>query len=375
MRGVGRQRMLRLGVVAAIASAVAFAAPAAAGADGGGGGGRRDVTVMTQNLYLGSSLDAALVPGITGPEFVAAVAKIYGTVLVTNFPLRAQTIADEVKAERPDLIGLQEVSNWIAEPTHAGPVPVSLDFLQILLDALKSRGLNYEAVVTADHASIGPVPLVAPQVGCGATATDCEVTFQDRDVILRNKDTLGLDVTATKTGNFPTQATVQVLGQPLSFARGWAYLDGTFGGSRFRFVTTHLEVANPPQFGQIQEQQARELVAGPLKTLRPVILTGDLNSAADSRPGDPGFTDSYFTILKALFVDAWWTNLHKPGFTCCQLELLNNPTSTLHERIDFVLTRLALPTSAHLDLGEIPTSPLPHWASDHAGLIATVHLF
>jgi endonuclease/exonuclease/phosphatase family metal-dependent hydrolase len=365
--------VLRVGVVAAIASVVAFAAPAAVGA--GGGAGRRDVTVMTQNLYLGSSLDAALVPDITGPEFVAAVAKIYGTVLVTNFPLRAQTIADEVKAERPDLIGLQEVSNWIAVPTHAGPTPVSQDFLQILLDALKSRGLNYEAEVTANHASIGPVPLVAPQVGCGVSATDCAVTFKDRDVILRNKDTLGLDVTARKTGNFPTQATVQVLGQPLSFDRGWAYLDGTFDGSKFRFVTTHLEVANPPEFGQIQEQQARELVAGPLKTLRPVILVGDLNSAADSRPHDPGSTDSYFTILKAFFADAWWTNPHQPGFTCCQLELLNNTTSNLDQRIDYVLTRLALPTSAHLDLGEIPTSKLPHWASDHAGLIATVRVF
>ena len=373
MRGLDWRRSLRVGVAAAAAvvGAVGFAAPAVAGGDGHDGG-KRDVTVMTQNLYLGSSLDAALVPGLSQEQFVAAVAKIYGTAVTTNFPLRAQTIADEIKADRPDLIGLQEVTNWVAVPTHAGPTPMSFDFLEILLDALKSRGLNYEAEVTAQHVSIGPVPLVAPQFRCQVTATDCAVTFQDRDVILRNLDTEGLDVTAKNSGNFPTQATVTVLGRPLSFERGWAYLDGTFNGSKFRFVTTHLEVDKPyVPFGQVQEQQARELVAGPLKTLRPVILVGDLNSPADGRT-----TNSYFTILKALFVDAWWTNLGRdPGFSCCQDELLNNTTSKLFERIDYVLVRLALPTSAHRDLGEIPGSPLPHWASDHAGLVATVHLF
>ena len=369
-------RTLRVGVAAAIAVAFAFAAPAAAGA-GGSGDGKRDVTVMTQNLYLGSNLDAALVPGITPEQFVAAVASIYGTVVATNFPLRAEKIADEIAAERPDLIGLQEVSNWTAAVTHAVPTPVeptppSFDFLEILTDALASRGLHYDVVVIAQHVSIPPAPLVAPQFGCRTTATDCTVAFQDRDVILRNRDVAGLALDTSKAGNFATQATVQVLGRPLSFDRGWAYVDGTFDGSKFRFVTTHLEVAQPEAFAQVQEQQARELVAGPLKTLRPVILVGDLNSAADGST-----TDSYFTILKALFVDAWWTNARRsdPGFTCCQQPLLNNPMSTLDERIDYVLTRLALPASAHLLLGEIQGSLLPHWASDHAGLIATVHLF
>ena len=42
---------------------------------------------MTQNLYLGSSLDPALDPRVDTPaEFVAAVARIYGTALLTDFP-------------------------------------------------------------------------------------------------------------------------------------------------------------------------------------------------------------------------------------------------------------------------------------------------
>jgi endonuclease/exonuclease/phosphatase family metal-dependent hydrolase len=42
------------------------------------------------------------------------------------------------------------------------------------------------------------------------------------------------------------------------------------------------------------QEQADELVAGPLRTPRPVILVGDLNSPADG---------SYATILKALFAE------------------------------------------------------------------------
>ena len=58
---------------------------------------------MTQNLYLGSSLTPALTA--TTPEgFVAAVAQIYGTAVFTNFPRRAEAIADTIAAEEPDLL-------------------------------------------------------------------------------------------------------------------------------------------------------------------------------------------------------------------------------------------------------------------------------
>ena len=40
------------------------------------------------------------------------MAKIYGTAQYTDFPARAEALADEIKANRPDLIGLQEVTAW-----------------------------------------------------------------------------------------------------------------------------------------------------------------------------------------------------------------------------------------------------------------------
>ena len=76
---------------------------------------KRQVDVMTQNLYLGSSLQPAL-EATSGAAFVGAVAQIYGTMLFTNFPARAQAIAAQIDADRPDVIGLQEVSKWIAAP-------------------------------------------------------------------------------------------------------------------------------------------------------------------------------------------------------------------------------------------------------------------
>jgi endonuclease/exonuclease/phosphatase family metal-dependent hydrolase len=158
-------------------------------------------------------------------------------------------------------------------------------------------------------------------------------------------------------------------GQPpvfLSFNRGWASIDASFRGAKFRFVVSHLEVAD---FRTTQEDQARELVDGPLKTPLPVVLVGDFNSAADGSS-----TSSYNILVRAFFVDAWWTNGDQPGFTCCQAQALDNATSALDERIDVVLVRLGLPTSAKL-VGDSPIRPTqPRWASDHAGVVATVQL-
>jgi endonuclease/exonuclease/phosphatase family metal-dependent hydrolase len=338
----------RLLVLSLVVGAMFVAPGATAQAD------TQNLKVMTQNLYLGSSLDAALQPGLTPLQFLVAVANIYGTVQLTNYPARAGAIADEIASEQPDLVGLQEVSNW----TSIGPgAPPSLDFLAILQQKLADRGLSYSVKAVSDNANIGPLPLLL--------CSGCALTFQDRDVILANDNTPRLSFTNDQSGSYVNQQLVpSPFGGFFSFDRGWASVDARKGGARFHFANTHLEVES---FAAVQEAQGNEFIAGP-GSGRTVIATGDFNSAAD------GSTTSTYANLTSVYRDAWSVNGSNPGFSCCQNSPLTNPTSQLASRIDLVLSRGddVKATSAKL-IGNTPFQATPpFWPSDHAGVVATL---
>lgn len=367
---VGR---VRVGLIAVVLAAAALSPTGTAEASGSAERSRPQLTVMTQNLYLGSPLTPALDPSVDTPEeFVAAVAQIYGTALATDFPTRAAAIADTVAKEQPDLIGLQEVTDWVATATHAGPAPVSQDFLKILLGELAERGLDYQVAAVASNADIGPAPLVAPAFGCGVSAADCVVTLKDRDVILVNAETRGLHWSRPRSGRYDAQQTLTLPGSaPVSFARGWASIKVKYRGERFRFVTTHLEVAG---FPEVQEAQAREFVTGPARARKAVVAVGDFNSAAD------GSTTGSYQVLTDALRDAWTVaNPDDPGFTSGQNGTLSNDTSQLSRRIDLVLKRSSCRTrvrvrEAHV-VGDAPfQDAAPRWPSDHAGVVATLRL-
>jgi endonuclease/exonuclease/phosphatase family metal-dependent hydrolase len=328
----------------------------------------RELTVMTQNLYLGSSLQPAI-EATTPAQFVAAVAAIYGTMLFTDFPKRAGAIADEIAAEQPDLIGLQEVSTWTAQatPADSGPTPPSVDFLAMLQTELAARGLSYEVAAVSQNAVIGPAPLVAPAFGCNAftTTPHCVVTLSDRDVILVNRHTPALHWSGRASGQYMEQATINVPGAgPVAFDRGWARIEVKYRGRSFRFVDTHLEVE---QFADIQEAQASELLAVALAGATNAVVVGDFNSAAD------GSTTDTYDIVTGQLTDAW--SSPDPGVTCCQNATLTNPISQLSTRIDLVLTRGSVASSNPSQLVGGPLSPPPpRWASDHASVLADIQL-
>lgn len=361
---------LHRGARLAVAAAVALALPlaGAAGTAAGAAQGKRELTVLTQNLYLGSSLNPALA-ATTAEQFVAAVAQIYGTMVFTDFPTRAGAIADMVAAQQPAIIGLQEVSTWTAVGLVPGATPRSFDFLEILQDELTARGLDYEVAAVSDNADIGPAPLVAPDFGCGlpVPAPACVVTLQDRDVILVNADTPGLSWSNPRDASFAAQQTFQPpVGPPVSFDRGWAAIDAVYLGKKLSVVNTHLEVEDSPL---VQQAQAREFLAGPARGPA-VIATGDFNSAADGST-----TTSYADLTKSWFTDAWSVNSGEAGLTCCQASTLTNPTSALRSRIDLVLTHGAVRPVAATVVGDtrLGTTP-PLWPSDHAGVLATVRV-
>jgi endonuclease/exonuclease/phosphatase family metal-dependent hydrolase len=339
----------------------------------GHGHGKRDLTVMTQNLYLGSSLNPAL-EAATPEAFVGAVARIYATVQYTNFPQRAEAIADEVEENEPDLIGLQEVSKW----TTAGlNPPAGYDFLAILENDLEARGLHYTAASIAHNANIGPAPLVSETCPVVAEQFTCSVQLEDRDVILVNDDTPGLTWSNPQSGRYATQQAIESPVGPLSFDRGWASIDAKLKNLPFRFVDTHLETEESPL---VQQTQAAEFLAGPGKG-GTVVVTGDFNSASD------GSTTTSYAQLTApgKFRDSWNEKLLGPGNSCCQESntpplapgALNNPVSTLRTRIDLILSRGAARSDGD-DAELIGDSPFqatpPFWPSDHAGVVSELSL-
>jgi endonuclease/exonuclease/phosphatase family metal-dependent hydrolase len=368
-----------LGVLASSASASppkVSAAVGAAHAVGGSAaptGGKRDLTVMTQNLYLGSSLAPAL-EATDAASFVAAVAQIYGTVQYTNFPARAEAIADEIQANEPDLIGLQEVTKWTTGGLNPPP---GYDFLAILQADLEARGLDYSVASVSDNANIGPAPLALGACFTPPATITCTVQLQDRDVILVNNDTPGLTWSNPRSGSYKTQQVVNSPVGQLSFDRGWASIDARLKQQPFRFVDTHLETEESPL---VQQAQAAEFLSGPAKG-GTIIATGDLNSASDGST-----TTSYAQVTApGKFRDSWDESLLGPGVSCCQESntpplapgALNNPTSTLRTRIDLILTRGAARSGgdeAHL-IGNTPFEATPPlWPSDHAGVVAQVQL-
>src|SRR5919112_1231620 len=103
----------RLGAtLACVAAALPLAAPAAAPAQSKA---KRDVTVMTRNVYVG----ADLIPLATQPNreaFEQAATGVYQTLVNNDFRTRAKALAREIRKHKPDVVGLQEAARWQRGP-------------------------------------------------------------------------------------------------------------------------------------------------------------------------------------------------------------------------------------------------------------------
>ena len=323
----------------------------------------RSLSVMTRNVDAGS--DFGFVLSATDElSAVMGVTKTYQEMVASNFPERADGIAAEIQAKRPDLIGLQEVTTLSTGPYGGPATTVVYDQLQLLLSAIKLRRLHYQVVALQTNADIE-----MPAFSDFPNMMDVRLT--DFDVILARTD---LPVSEFKLGSIQKQhftATVElpVLGQTVPVLRGWISVDAKMHGKKYRFVTTHLEDFD----FNIQAAQAIELVNGPLNTGLPVILAGDLNSDAN----DPNSTTSpaYHVVVNAGLQDVW-RELHpyNPGFTWpLHGEDPATTASTPTQRIDLVFERgeglrprrIVLVGNTSRDL-----TPNGFWPSDHAGVIA-----
>ena len=153
----------------------------------------------------------------------------------------------------------------------------------------------------------------------------------------------------------------------LPLPRAWVSVDAELHRKAFRFINTHLESVDP----NIRELQGGELRAGPADTSLPVIVAMDSNAQASPLPEDPTYVD----FLAAGYKDAWAEIFPlKPGFTCCQAQLDNNPVSELYQRIDLILTLGPIEAKKIALFGAEPANKTSDglWPSDHAGVAATL---
>lgn len=321
---------------------------------------RRQLTVATYNLYLGADL-TPLFSASSPQELVQRAGQIYANVVKTDFPSRAEAIAKLLAANPPEVAGLQEVSLWETGPI-GGPLSPSYDFLQLLLAALARHGLAYRPVAVNVNFSGAPTPISA--------TTAARLT--DRDVIIARADlpAARLKVSNPQSHNFAATLVIPTAIPGLSFTvlRGWSAVDVKVRGKTVRFANTHLEAFDTA----VRNQQGRELAAALAGSPRPVVLVGDLNSQPDDTVG------AYGTFATAGYADAW-VAVHGPqgGFTSGQTELLDNLPSKLDHRIDDVLYQ---PPGVEAVAAEVigeeldDRTPAGLWPSDHAGVVATLHL-
>ncbi|MGB5881418.1 MAG: endonuclease/exonuclease/phosphatase family protein, partial [Thermoanaerobaculia bacterium] len=251
------------------------------------------------------------------------------------------------------------------------PVPaqtVLFDYLDILLDALEARGLDYVVAGIVENADI-ELPFFAG-FGGGEQPLFDDIRLTDHDVILARSDVATSNVTAA---NFEFNIEFNIGGVDVVFFRGYVILDATVRGRTYRFANTHLEVASPVP--QVQAAQMLELVTVLNDSPYPIVLVGDLNSD----PSDP-FPQPYPLARMAGYWDMWLLRAGgpDPGFTCCQTETVDNEVSILDERIDHILVRRARglrlspvrgPVRSFV-LGDHPRDKTISglWPSDHGGV-------
>ena len=343
----------RLSLVLVVAAAAAAVPSSSAVAASGG-----DVTVMSRNIYLGADIiTLATAPNLDA--FKVNAEAMYGVVKGTNFPARAVGLAAEIKATKPDLVGLQEAATWRTGPAGdaAAATKVDYDFTKELIAALKKQGLVYTVVVDQTE-----FDYEAPTV-----TQDVRLTMHD--VILKRS---GSKVKTGKTSK-SRYKTIREIPTPAGLAvvyRGWTAVDASIGGRPFKFVNTHLEAYGDA----VRESQAKELFAagGPLASkTKPAIALGDLNS--DPTSGDAA-ANAYKVFTGAGMKDVFGT---KRVQTFGMDEKLINPVPTSNVWIDHILVRPSKNFSV-LSKSIVGTKPFrtvaPLWASDHMGVVAKLRV-
>ncbi len=357
--------------------------------------GKKDptVTVMTRNLYLGSSLGAAL-DATSIEDAVEGAGSILEDVEATKFPERAVLLAKEIKKSKADLIGLQEVALWrtqqVSDYTTTPAEDVLYDWLDILMDELKDQGAKYKVAVVQDEFDAELPADVDSNNATGEgplafAGADIDGRLTMRDAILVRKGSK-VDVSKPDMGQFVTRYEPLIGGAvTLPVDRGWVSVEAKVKGNKkrkgasFKFVNAHLEA-----FGDraIKTAQGRELFenGGPLNTKKQLIFLGDINSGGDKdnvgTPGGSGIPEDQGPY-NALVGDFGIFNVGARQTCCYPSEFASDIGSYRFDHtVDHVMVKPKIKQLDAYVTGDDPTVTTPSGlvASDHGGLVSKLKL-
>jgi endonuclease/exonuclease/phosphatase family metal-dependent hydrolase len=350
------------------------------------------VTVMTRNLYLGADInrpiEAALAAQPEGPEAVLlalghATHETRDIVDQTDFGTRSRLLAREIARKKPDLVGLQEVAWWRSGPLEVDALGVpnatttDYDFLQMLLDRLSARGVDYTAIHVQTESDVeAPSFLGNPLDGTATETADIRLTM--RDVILM-RDSKRHDVVDAGGANYRARLDIPIASATYSFIRGYNWADVRVGSRPVRFINTHLEAFS----SDLAFAQAQELLAGPAAHSGTTIIACDCNSDPLNDSVKPRDTLPHKAAYELItgpgdFTDQWLDR--RPawkGWTSGLSELVNDPTPAgFDHRIDMIFARDKWGHGLDTMWAKVTGSKLRDrdratglWPSDHAGVV------
>lgn len=354
------------------------------------------INAMTRNLYLGADIfrvvDAASDPATI--PFV--VADVYQTMLYTNFWARAEAIADEIAASKPQVIGLNEVSTFCKQTPGdfmaGNPIKASavvIDFYTVLDAALKARGMYYQAFMVTN------ADVELPMFDPASPTYMSDVRMIDHDYILVRKGNAAAQVFAK---NYATNLGLPIGGVYVEFKRGYLAVDVNVKGKDYRIACTHPEVRSAPGsvFRFVQSAQMQELVytLNLISTYdpKPVVMVGDFNSSPEDVPGYYNhpvygplpYVPPYMQAISAGYLDTWLLqSRYDEGYTSGFDEYVSDPAAVLDTRIDLVFLK---PFGLLVDkvscdvVGDEVSDMIPNpgdpgeylWPSDHAGVVSKI---
>lgn len=326
--------------------------------------GQGSLKVMTYNMYVGTEY-----VGVTDPNyaiFLQAVSNLILNARASDPAGRAEAIARQIAATKPELVSLQEMATWSTGPTRDN-LSVEFDYLQLVLDALAAQGAPYTPVGTLTHFDVTlPSSLGLYVRNTWRVAVIARADLKPEDFSFTNVQAAPWTATLV----VPVRAlgadcqTQRIPGTPsckVPFQRGWVSTDVSYRGKQLRFIAAHLDHA------PLEIQQSLELLNGPANTALPVVVAADLNCDL-SNPSDPAY-QGCVNMLDAGFIDAWTAaNPIEPGYT------KDLPNMTM--RGDYVMVRGRFGVQAAVlvgeEVGDKTASGL--WPSNHCGVVARLQL-